>query len=106
MIFLKPKNSVILILLIGGLFVFSCKQKDVSTNNNERTSVSSDTLAKDISPIYLVNDSIVDKAYIDSLPADTIGNIEMIDASQAERRFGEKGKNGAVLITLNPVKEK
>ncbi len=52
-------------------------------------------------PIFIVDDKEVDN--INLIKRETIGAVEVVKGEEAVKRFGEKGKNGAVVITTKPV---
>ena len=54
---------------------------------------------KEIQPLYVVDGKIVDKATIDTMNPATIERIDVLKNESATERYGEMGKNGAVIIT-------
>jgi TonB family protein len=50
-------------------------------------------------PLYVLDDVIIDRAKMDTLSPNSIASISVLKDKSATALFGDKGKNGAILIT-------
>ncbi|MFI3319605.1 MAG: TonB-dependent receptor [Rikenellaceae bacterium] len=71
------------------------KSEKRATENDEE---SSDSAAN--KPLYVINGNIDEDVNIDDIPSGIITNIEVIKGEDAVEKYGQKGSNGVILISL------
>jgi hypothetical protein len=54
--------------------------------------------------LVLVNGVEVDTSYIRKLDATTIASVEVLKGGKVEERFGARGRNGVILVSLKQAK--
>ncbi len=64
----------------------------------EKSEANSDSAAN--KPLYVINGNIDDEVNIDDIPSSLITNIEVIRGEDAVEKYGQKGSNGVILISL------
>jgi TonB-dependent SusC/RagA subfamily outer membrane receptor len=50
-------------------------------------------------PLFILNGKEISKKEMDDLKPDSIDKIEVLKGDSATEKYGEKGKNGVILIT-------
>lgn len=58
-----------------------------------------------VSPIYLINNKEIKKEEINDLDPATIQSVDVLKGSKAIAHYGERGKNGVVILTLKGKSE-
>jgi len=113
----KGKNGVILITLkknqgasngkkegdieVVGFGVQKDQKSSGSTfQSDSGTTIGSGSFDPQNPPLYVLDGAIVDKTVIDALnPKNDISSIDVLKDKSATKLYGEKGKNGVILIT-------
>src|SRR5699024_1676932 len=81
----KGENGVIKIFL---------KKDNVQSNKKEVT------VDEKPQPLYIIDGKSVSKDVLDQLNPDKIASIDVLKDESAVKKYGEKGENGVVEITL------
>ena len=55
---------------------------------------------KDAKPLYVIDGIVQESAHLDKIDPKTITTIDVLKGEAATRLYGEKGKDGVILITL------
>jgi TonB-dependent SusC/RagA subfamily outer membrane receptor len=88
----KAKNGVIIITLKSGL-----KEEKDETQGVVKNMI---RLHGGIRPLYVVNGEVMENFEMSSLPPERIKSIQILKDDNAVKKYGEKGKNGVIEITL------
>src|SRR5688572_2001055 len=91
------KKFVIILLFTTGGFI-TCPAQQASVPDT--TSFKLKEVYVGMSPLYVMDGKIVDQNTIQAIDPETIKKIDVLNVATATERFGEMGKNGAVVITL------
>ncbi|SET44975.1 TonB-dependent Receptor Plug Domain [Hymenobacter actinosclerus] len=54
-------------------------------------------------PLYVVDGKIIDAFQLSAISPDQIEKVDVLKGTTAIARYGEKAKDGAILITLKPA---
>lgn len=84
--------------------VYGTEAKDgvviITTKNNEHSSSTERRMGvSDGNPLILMNGVAITKEEMDKINPDDIESVNVLKGEQATRLYGEKGKNGVVIIT-------
>jgi len=95
----KGKDGVIVITTNNSI------TKSDSNSDNYEKSISAGKIVvkvndKNANPLYVVDGIVQEKANLDKIDPKTIATIDVLKGEAATRLYGEKGKDGVVIITL------
>lgn len=57
-------------------------------------------------PLFIIDGSIVDKSNFEDVDSEDIQSVFILDSEKAENKYGEKGENGAIIMTKKGSKIK
>jgi len=87
----------------NGVIEITTKEKETAINNSKslpEVKVIGYGNKDDKNPLYIVDGKEIDQDIMNSIDPNTIDKIDVLKGEHATRQYGEKGKNGVVLITL------
>ncbi len=79
--------------------------RDGNKNTDSADSVSLRAINKKLEPLYFLDGKVFSGDF-DKISPDDIAHIEVIKGENAEAKYGELGKNGAILITTKKAKSR
>lgn len=72
----------------------------MSNNNKEEVAQSSSDTAKKPAPLYIVDGKEMSAEEVHKIDNTKIGSVNVLKGAEATKQYGDKGKNGVVMITM------
>ena len=97
--------------ILQGVAMYANNKVDKSSlyeikNENADTSLSGQSMKRDTAqPLYVLNGNVVSKSVVDKKDPSEIKTVNVLKGKIATDKYGNKGKNGVVEITLKNAKE-
>ena len=79
--------------------LYQIKNENADTTSPKTTTVKKDTLGS-ANALYVLNGKIVPKSVVDKTAASSIESMNVLKGKDATDKYGDKGKNGVIEITL------